>query len=85
MNFGPNLRPAPAWTKLQNHPLFIIGRGAEFFVAQICNLLYRRIAFGRPLAFPTPTPIAAAGGLQIRDTAEFNSALRVEEFCPHPL
>jgi hypothetical protein len=39
-------------------------------VAQIFNLLYRRIAFGRPLQ------MREAGGLQIRDTAECNSALR---------
>jgi len=49
-----------------------ICRGAR--VAQICNLLYRRIAFGR-----TPGgksfELVAASGLQIRDTAEYNSAL----------
>ena len=39
-------------------------------VAQIFNLLYRRIAFGRPLQ------LREAGRLQIRDTAECNSALR---------
>jgi len=39
-------------------------------VAQIFNLLYRRIAFGRPWQ------LREAGGLQIRDTAECNSALR---------
>ena len=38
-------------------------------VAQICNRLYRRIAFVRASEFTTP------GGLQIRDTAERNSAL----------
>ena len=58
--------------------------GTEFFVAQICNLLYRRIAFGIPLTFPTQPPMTAAGGLQIRDTAECNSALRSEAFCPTP-
>jgi hypothetical protein len=59
------------------------GRGTECFVAQICNLLYRRIAFGRPLTFPTPSPMTAAGGLQIRDTADYKSALRAEAFAPH--
>jgi hypothetical protein len=39
-------------------------------VAQIYNLLYRRIAFGKPLE------LREAGGLQIRDTAECNSARR---------
>ena len=39
-------------------------------VAQIYNLPYRRIAFGRPLQ------LREAGGLKIRDTAECNSALR---------
>ncbi len=68
-------------------------------VAQIFNLLYRRIAFGRP------SKLRRARGLQIRDTAECNSALlpsaRVisalallqlvcvsvlfaQEFAPHP-
>jgi hypothetical protein len=44
-------------------------------VAQICNLLYRRIAFGRSPEHSAPFPLAAAGGLKIRDTAECNSAL----------
>jgi hypothetical protein len=39
-------------------------------VAQIYNLPYCRITFGRP------SQLRAAGGLQIRDTAECNSALR---------
>ncbi len=39
-------------------------------VAQISNLLYRRIAFGGLSEYRT------ASGLQIRDTAECNSALR---------
>jgi len=39
-------------------------------VAQIFNLRYRRIVFGRSLQQHE------AGGLQIRDTAECNSALR---------
>jgi hypothetical protein len=42
----------------------------NFGVAQIFNLLYRRIAFGMA------PDLAAASGLKIRDTAECNSALR---------
>ena len=45
-------------------------------VAQICNLLYRRIAFGRASALLNASEFRAASGLQIRDTAECNSALR---------
>ena len=44
-------------------------------VAQTCNLLYRRIAFGGAPSFPDAFGLAAASGLQIRDTAESNSAL----------
>jgi hypothetical protein len=61
--------------------------GTEFLVAQICNLLYRRIAFGIPLTFPTQPPMTAAGGLQIRPAgagAECNSALRSEALCLAP-
>ena len=61
------------------------GCRTKFFVAQICNLLYRRIAFGRPSKSTPPPGPSARSGLQIRDTAEFNSALRVEEFCPAPM
>jgi hypothetical protein len=44
-------------------------------VAQIGNLLYRRIAFGwAPGAARSSDPVAASG-LPIRDTAEYNSAL----------
>src|SRR6266550_4031784 len=39
-------------------------------VAPILNLRYRRIAFG------TATAFRESGGLQIRDTPEYNSALR---------
>jgi hypothetical protein len=43
-------------------------------VAQIFNLPYRRIAFGKPFDG------RAAGGLKIRDTAECNSALHGRVF-----
>jgi hypothetical protein len=43
-------------------------------VAQICNLLYRRIAFGGAPGAPKSSDPAAASGLQIRDTAKCNSA-----------
>ena len=45
-------------------------------VAQISNLLYRRVVVGRALDKPTRS------GLQIRDTAECNSALRVGRPSP---
>ena len=44
-------------------------------VAQICNLLYRRIAFGKARRAWGVLELATASGLQIRDTAECNSAL----------
>jgi hypothetical protein len=48
---------------------------ARYGVALICNLLYRRIAFGGTSYLPEAFDLAAASGLQIRDTAEYNSAL----------
>ena len=45
-------------------------------VAQIYNLLYRRIAFGNAPRHLMPLDAARPSGLQIRDTAECNSALR---------
>ena len=48
---------------------------ACFDVAQIFNLLYRRIAFGSASGFAGAFGPATASGLQIRDTAEYNSAL----------
>ena len=45
-------------------------------VAQIFNLLYRRIVFGRALDHPTRRPLATACRVQLCDTAEYNSALR---------
>src|SRR6516225_7548472 len=55
-------------------------RAAQGVVAQIFNLLYRRIVFGR--AWPLLMRVGAwtPGGLQVRDTAECNSALRWQ--CP---
>jgi len=44
-------------------------------VAQIFNLLYRRIAFGGASGVAKTSDPSAASGLQIRDTAEYNSAL----------
>jgi hypothetical protein len=42
-------------------------------VAQICNLLYRRIVFGWVPCATGLSGLATAGGWQIRDTAECNS------------
>ena len=39
-------------------------------VAQICNLLYRRIAFGRACERKRRCELATPRGFQIRDTAE---------------
>ncbi len=50
-------------------------------VAQSSNLLYRRIAFGRAPSFADMFDLAAASGLQIRDTAESNSALPRFRLC----
>jgi hypothetical protein len=44
-------------------------------VAQICNLLYRRIAFGWVPCAAGSSGLAMAGGWQIRDPAECHSAL----------
>ena len=46
-----------------------VTRGGKFFVAQIFNLLYRRIAFGCQLENPAASALTAVSGLQIRDTA----------------
>src|SRR5262245_15940517 len=46
-------------------------------VAQICNLPYRRIAFGKALVWSSASVPRSACGFQIRDTAECNSALRL--------
>jgi hypothetical protein len=45
-------------------------RAARSGVAQIYNLLYRRIAFGGTSYLPDAFDLAAPSGLQIRDTAE---------------
>ncbi len=50
----------------------------NFNVAQIFNLLYRRIEFGRTFGLAICSASAGGGGLQIRDTAECNSALHRE-------
>ena len=48
---------------------------AESGVAQIFNLLYRRLAVGRVLGSRPRWKVGAACGLQIRDTADYKSAL----------
>ncbi len=50
--------------------------GYVFSVAQISNLLYRRIPFGRPPDHSQAQEVSKAGGLEIRDTADWKSALR---------
>ena len=44
-------------------------------VAQISNLLYRRIPFGRTSDDSVTQEISTAGGLEIRDTAGWKPAL----------
>ena len=46
------------------------------FVAQVCNLLYRRIVSGRRQAFVASLEISKLCGLQTRDTAGCKPALR---------
>ena len=60
------------------------GRTTKFFVAQICHVLYRRIAFGMAQVFQDRWRCATACGLQIRDSAGCNPALRSEDSCPAP-
>jgi hypothetical protein len=45
-------------------------------VAQISNLLYRRIRFGKPLDRSDTPVFSQACGLEIRDTAGWKPALR---------
>jgi hypothetical protein len=45
-------------------------------VAQIFNLPYRRFTIGSALNPPALSKNFSPGGIQFRDTAEFNSALR---------
>jgi len=42
----------------------------NWIVAQICNLPYRRIAFGRALNILKAQKIFGGRGLKIRDTAD---------------
>ncbi len=63
---------ALAW--MLKEPLELAHR-RNFSVAQIFNLLYRRIAFGRTRQTRESNRPSPPGGLQIRDTAECNSAL----------
>jgi len=52
-------------------------QGRHDGVAQIFNLLYRRITFGTVREFPRPVGIGqTSGGLQTRDTADWKSALQ---------
>src|SRR5215468_2755148 len=50
-------------------------QAASKFVAQIFNLLYRRFSIGRGSPRAVPVCFSEVRGLQIRDTAECNSAL----------
>jgi hypothetical protein len=52
------------------------GKRDRFRVAQIFNLLYRRITFCGILRGPNAFGVGDACRLQIGDTAAFNSALR---------
>jgi hypothetical protein len=50
--------------------------GAATGVAQVSNLLCRRLPVGRPSAKPAASKICGVCGLEIRDTADWKSALR---------
>jgi rhomboid family GlyGly-CTERM serine protease len=54
----------------------VIGGMIGFLVAQICNLLYRRIAFCRSPGVPERWNVSPQSRSQSGDTAECNSALR---------
>src|SRR5437867_12767428 len=45
-------------------------------VAQVSNLLYRRFPIGRTFREPARSNTCSARGLEIRDTADWKSALR---------
>jgi prepilin-type N-terminal cleavage/methylation domain-containing protein len=49
----------------------------KFSVAQIFNLLYRRIVFGKVVNRKRQSDLRARSGFQIRETAEYNSALQL--------
>jgi len=51
-------------------------------VAQVSNLLYRRIPFGRPPGHSESQALSTASGLEIRDTAGWKPALRKARFTP---
>jgi hypothetical protein len=46
-------------------------------MAQVSNLPYRRLPVGRLFVVPCALKTGAAGGLEIRDTADWKSALRL--------
>src|SRR5436190_24156667 len=50
-------------------------------VAQVCNLLYRRFAIGRPSKTSSPAAFRTPCRLQTCDTADSKSALRGNPFC----
>jgi hypothetical protein len=50
-------------------------------VAQICNLLYPRIASGNAFELASRCELAKPGGLRVRDTAEYNSTLLCLRLC----
>src|SRR5947207_210201 len=48
-------------------------------VAQICNLLYRRFVIGRRPNFPAIQGYRTASRVQLCDTADYKSALRLRQ------
>jgi len=55
--------------------LRLTGAALLAFVAQVFNLLYRRLPVGKALASPTALELRETCGLAIRDTADWKSAL----------
>jgi len=74
--FAPLANPPTAIVSVSRSPSLPPSPAYEFGVAQISNLLYRRIPFGRPPDNSGTQAGAKAGGLEIRDTAGWKPALR---------
>jgi hypothetical protein len=85
VSFPLNFRPCALAVLSPNLARFRKDSCRSAGVAQISNLPYRRIVFGRAPVLPKSSASAAASGLQIRDTAEWNSALLWMPLCAFAL
>ena len=57
-------------TGMMSSPHSLRRAGAAIHVAQIFNLLFRRLPVGKPLPVPEPSNVRRVCGLQTRDTAD---------------